>query len=166
MFTLEELNDNNYNELSKLKISEKQKEFVLDFEGCVNYKKIYPFLKLYGIKKDDTYIGMTAFARWDSDTSIPVEDRWVWFDEFFLDLKYQGHGYGKELVQMILKKIQEIYHPEFVVLSVKNNNERAKTLYRHYGFKDTKYIYHKEDDSVSLEETVGPEDEFVMTYTY
>ena len=166
MDSLEELNDDNYQELSKLKILDTQKKFVLDFQGCVDYRKTYPFLKIYGIKKDQTYIGLTAFARWDSDLSIKEEDRLVWFDEFFLDVKYQHLGYGFDIIKVILKKIQDIYHPKFCVLSVCNDNEGAKHLYRRFGFKDTNYVYLKETDSIEKRDVIGPTDEFVMTYTY
>ena len=162
MFYLEELSENNYTELSKLKIKDSQKPFVLDFNGCVAYKKKYPFLKIYGIKKDDIYIGLTAFARWDSDLTIPVEERWTWFDEFFFDVKYQHHGYGTEVVNLILKKIEEIYDPKFIILSVRNENEAGKHLYRKLGFIDTNLVYLKDNDDVIKKDILDPHDEFIM----
>ena len=162
MFYLEELSDKNYEELSKLKIKDSQNSYVLDFNGCVNYKKENPFLRVFGIKKDDIYIGLTAFARWDSDTNIPIEDRWTWFDEFFLDEKYQHHGYGEELVNLILNKIKEIYHPKFIILSVCNDNEAAKRLYKKIGFEDTGLVYLKDNDSVIKKDIYDAHDEIVM----
>ena len=164
MFSLEKLNDNNYNELSKLKINKKQQEYVLNFDKCIKYKEKYPFLQIYGIKKDNTYIGLTAFARWDSDDNIPIEDRWTWFDEFFLDEHYQGKGYATEIVNMILNKIKEIYHPKFIVLSVKNENEIAKKLYHKIGFKDTHLIYDDKHDEVKRKKQFDLKDEFIMFY--
>ena len=164
MFYLEELSDKNYSELSKLKIKDSQKSFVLDFNGCVNYKKENPFLRVFGIKKDDIYIGLTAFARWDSDEEIPIEDRWTWFDEFFLDEKYQHLGYGKELVNLILQKIEEIYHPKFIILSVCNDNEPAKHLYKKIGFKETGLVYLKESDEIIKKDKYDEHDEIVMRY--
>lgn len=165
MFSLEELNANNYDALSKLKIKESQKDFVKDFKGCIEYQKEYPFLKIYGIKHDNTYIGLTAFARWDSDLSIPIEKRWCWFDEFFLDAKYQHLGYGKEIIPIVLSKMKEIYHPEFIVLSVRNDNPSAIKLYLDLGFKKTNLVYSYATDTVRKVEFVKPTDEFVM-YKY
>ena len=164
MFSLVELNDENYNELSKLKISEVQETYVLDFNKCIKYKEENPFLKIYGVKMDNTYIGLTAFARWDSDESIPVENRWTWFDEFFLDLKYQHKGYGKVIVPMILEKMKELYNPKFIVLSVKVANTGAKKLYQELGFKDTHLIYDDKHDEVKRKNKFDKDDEIIMFY--
>ena len=138
----------------------------MDFERCVRYREENPFLKIYGIRKGETFIGLTAFARWDSDTSIPVEKRWTWFDEFFIDEKYQGKGCAKEAVRLILRKIKEIYNPEFVVLSVRNDNPVAKKLYREMGFESTNLIYSEECDEVFEKDSPDEEDELIMTYSF
>ena len=164
MFSLIELNDDNYEELSKLEISEVQETYVLDFKKCIKYKEENPFLKIYGIKMDNTYIGLTAFARWDSDESIPVINRWTWFDEFFLDLKYQHKGYGKILVPMILEKIKNLYNPKFIVLSVKLGNTGAKKLYKELGFVDTDLIYDEDLDQVRRKKKMDITDEEIMFY--
>ena len=165
MYKLIELNDDNYEELSKLKIAPSQQSFVRDFNGCVEYKKEYPFLRIFGIMRDDTYIGLTAFARWDSDLNIPVENRWTWFDEFFIDVKYQHKGYAKEAVELILAKIKEIYNPSFVILSVKNDNIIAKALYEKLGFVDTGLIYDEKLDSI-YKRKANKYDEIVMKKIY
>lgn len=160
-----ELNDDNYEALSRLRLLPYQEAYVKNFNKCVEYKKENPFLRIFGIKDNDTYIGLTAFARWDSNLNIPENERWCWFDEFFFDYKYQHKGYSHEAIRLILAKMKELYNPPFVVLSVRNDNLAAKSLYEDLGFIYTGEIYDEALDQV-LKREIRETDELIMRKYY
>ena len=162
MLKLIELNDDNYDELSRLEIRADQKAFVKDFRGCIEYKNENPFLKIYGIydAEINKFVGLTAVARWD-DQALPIENRWCWLDELFIDIKYQHLGYGKRAIPLILSLMKEMYKPKFIVLSVCNDNP-AKHLYEELGFIKTDLIYDEASDSILRPDIIKCHDEILM----
>ncbi|MGB5792341.1 GNAT family N-acetyltransferase [Poseidonibacter sp.] len=53
------------------------------------------------------------------------------------DLNYQGQGYGKEGLHMLLAHLFGVLGMKIVFLDVLESNERARHLYKKVGFKET-----------------------------
>ncbi len=68
----------------------------------------------------------------------PANPAICWLFHFFIDLHYQGQGYGKQALQSLLHFIRE-HHPQCKVLqlTVHPENERAQHLYVRAGFQAT-----------------------------
>ncbi len=61
----------------------------------------------------------------------------LWFDRLLIDKKYQGRGYAKATIKLILKRIINEYPDESIYLSVYEENINAISLYEYYGFEFT-----------------------------
>ena len=58
------------------------------------------------------------------------------FGFVIVDFKKRGKGYGKKMLQLVLKYAKEIYGAKKVSLGVFENNEPAYYCYKAVGFKD------------------------------
>ena len=61
-----------------------------------------------------------------------------WIFHFFIDCHYQGRGYGKEAISLLLQFIRD-HHPQCqaLQLTVHPENDRARHLYTSAGFRPT-----------------------------
>ncbi|HLJ36324.1 MAG TPA: GNAT family N-acetyltransferase [Ktedonobacteraceae bacterium] len=61
-----------------------------------------------------------------------------WIFHFFIDHHYQGQGYGKQAIRLLLQYIRD-HHPQCqaIQLTVHPENDRAKRLYTGAGFQST-----------------------------
>lgn len=74
----------------------------------------------------------------------------LWLDRFMIDKHYQGKGYGKQAMRLIMKKLLEDYHTNEIHLSVHDDNFSAISLYEKLEFTFT--------------DQVDPMGELVMVY--
>lgn len=139
-----ELSKENETEIGKLSLAGDQKGFVWSVDRCIEEKKRFPLWQLYGIRADNCYIGFVMYGQWVE--SGELDDGWVWLDEFFIDRGYQGRGYGKRVLPLLLEKIRLEYGVDRIYLSVFNDNLVAKALYASLGFRFTGKLF--EDDVV------------------
>ena len=94
----------------------------------------------FGIFDGDTPVGflMIGFGtendRWEGEPSVNQGNYSLW--RLMIDKKYQGRGYGKQAVQWALDFVKTFPcgPAECVWLSYEPENEKAKALYRAFGF--------------------------------
>ena len=77
----------------------------------------------------DIPIGFAMYGR----ITEPANTR-LWFDRFLIDRRYQGKGYAKPAIQLILKDMQVHYPNTDIYLSVYEENQQAIALYQSFGF--------------------------------
>lgn len=63
-------------------------------------------------------------------------------DVFYLDKRYRGHGYGKEMAQYAIQKFYEKKYKKDICLFVESENTRAIHIYEKLGFEKTSEHYH------------------------
>lgn len=61
----------------------------------------------------------------------------LWLDRFLIDCRYQGNGYGKAALELMIKYLSRKYHEKDIYLSVVKENAVAIRLYQSHGFKFT-----------------------------
>src|SRR6266566_3463974 len=68
-----------------------------------------------------------------------------WVLHFFIDQHYQGRGYGKEAISLLLQFIRD-HHPQCqaLQLTVHPENDRARHLYTSAGFRPTGEVFSDE----------------------
>lgn len=59
----------------------------------------------------------------------------VWLDRIMIGDKYQGKGYGKASVKLLIKRLYKEYGHRKIYLSVYDDNINAIQLYERIGFK-------------------------------
>lgn len=74
----------------------------------------------------------------------------VWLDRMLIDRRYQGRGYGKAAMHALIDRLTEEYRCDRIYLSLYEDNERALSLYRAFGFYFTGEVDTKGEKVMSL----------------
>ena len=128
---LRPLDDSNIEACRKLKVSEKQVVYIASNDKSIadaadNAKVARPF----AIYADGSVVGFTMFA-FEPDYEDPDDRYWLW--RFMIDERYQGCGYGRKALELIITYFKE-HGATNIRLSTKAGNQKAIHLYESFGF--------------------------------
>lgn len=126
-FVFTSVTKKNIKEIAQLSVSNSQLGTVETVIECFNEAQECATWRPYAIGYNGEYIGFTMYGEFTD----PYQ---VWFDRFFIDEKYQGKGYGKAVISIILEKIVKEYSCKEIYLSVYPYNIPAINLYKYIGF--------------------------------
>lgn len=79
---------------------------------------------------DDTIVGF-AFYGWWEKKDAPL------FCRYMIDVDYQGKGYGKRALPIIVDEMMSVYQTDRILLTLESKDERAVHLYTNFGFVPT-----------------------------
>ena len=65
-----------------------------------------------------------------------IRDR-VWLDRLLVDRAYQGRGYGRAFLGLLLEQLFAEYRCDSIYLSLFDDNRQALALYESFGFVST-----------------------------
>lgn len=129
MVRLEEVNFKNYRECCSLKVSEKQKENRSVAPNVSILARAFAYRnegsKAYIIYKDDTMVGL---AMWRNRTKCYI------LDQFMVGEQFQGKGYGKEALKLIIDIMRDEKKFDLVELGCSRSNIPAMKYYEKCGF--------------------------------
>lgn len=125
----------NWRELIKLKVSDDQSHFVASnlysiaeaqfgFEDEGHWD-LYPF----GAYVDDTPVGFVMYAH-----NLNHSRFQAFIVRLMVDQQFQGKGYGREIMQIVLRRFRENERIKQVGISYEPENEVARKLYANLGF--------------------------------
>ena len=125
-------------------VAEDQKGFVAD--RAVILARAWAYRE-YGsrafiIYNDDTPVGMALYH------DDPEEPNACVFDQFFIDHRWQGRGFGLEAARLLLGLMEEDGRFDRVYLCYIEGDIAAKNLYEKLGFYETGFV---EEDEVEME---------------
>ena len=129
------LEKNEWKNILNLQVSITQKKFIETSAECLEdamtnaYKIKWNF---YGVYLEDKLIG---FAMHGEQKIVMLSQTWL--DRFMIDENYQGKGYGKKALQLIIAKLFMHYKCKKIHLSVCKENTCAIMLYQKLGFAKT-----------------------------
>lgn len=83
-----------------------------------------------GIYDQDTLVG---FAMYGLFMDYPPNGR-VWLDLLLIGDSFQGKGYGKAALRILIQRLWEEYHYPEIYLSLFAGNDAAEHLYQSFGF--------------------------------
>ena len=146
MVKLIEITEENWLEAASLSVKESQKEFLAPAIGILArgyvYRNCNP--KVFVIENDGVIVGL-SLVREFSDEPLGYD-----LQQFMIDRRYQGRGYGTAALQLILDKLRREGHYDRVEVCVKKKDAEAIRLYEKAGFVDSGYIDEDSPDSLSL----------------
>jgi len=126
---LEALNAHNWLKICDLAVSDEQKSFFpinnLYWIGISRYEEK---TELFAIKINDEYIGLIG-GGYDEDGISG------YINPLMIDYRYQGNGYGKQAVQLMIKYLKENLNVKKINLGHRKENVKAGYLYESLGFK-------------------------------
>ena len=90
------------------------------------------------VMDDDTVIGFVFYGWW-KERQAPL------FCRYMIDIDYQGRGYGKAALPVIVDEMMRQYDADRILLTLEKANERAVHLYTGFGFVPTGETFEGED---------------------
>ena len=142
MLHLEPITWDNFWEVIELEVSTDQKSYLPEVavymaQSYVNLSldyvdqclAIYDNAKLIGFTKIVFVPKNIKPYHMDTDSFM--------IDAFMIDLSYQGQGYGRKSLSLIIDNIKKRYEmgEEFITLTCFEKNENAKKLFQSFGFQ-------------------------------
>lgn len=136
--TLRDIDKDNWEAATKLKVAESQKTFV-----AVNWYSMLQVLyaeaevDLFhkGIYSDEEMVGYAMMGQNPEKTFIA---------RLMIDEKQQGKGYGRAAMNLIVDDLKARYKPDSIFISFEPENTAARKLYESLGFVDTGEVRHGE----------------------
>ena len=146
MLTLIDVNEENWLEIRRLSVRADQTGFLDSAVGILARGYVYRHdrARVMGIANDDTVIGV-ALVR-DLDEEPACYD----LQQFMIDRRYQGQGYGTTALRDILSALEKERKYDCVEVCVKENDAAARRVYEKVGFIDTGYVDEAAPDSLNL----------------
>ena len=123
-FTFTPVTKENIEIFSKLHVADNQLDTIETVMECYEEAQEYSQWRPLAIAHDGEYIGFTMYGEFNDPFYR------IWFDRFFIDERFQGKGYGKGVIAIILDKIAKEYHCKEIHLSVYPHNTPAINLYK------------------------------------
>lgn len=110
-------------------LTEEQKEMVSPLwfiigRAYLNKDNYFPCI-IYTL--NDKPIGFISFSSW-----LGNGEAYSW--SYFIDLKYQGKGYGKSAAELAIKILKKAAPYKTIKLATEKNNTKAHKLYMSLGF--------------------------------
>ena len=146
MIRLTDITEENWLDAASLSVKEAQKKYLAPAIGILARGYVYRDCnaRVRVIMNDDVIVGL-ALVREFTDEPLGYE-----LQQFMIDAKYQGKGYGTEALRLILDELREEGHYDHVEVCVKKDDAEAIRIYEKSGFVDSGYIDEDVPDALNL----------------
>lgn len=146
MIRLAEVTEENWLDIADLSVNDDQRRFVAPAIGILARGYVYRDCnaRIYAIENDGTIVG-AALVREFADEPLGYD-----LQQFMIDQRYQGNGYGSAALALILDELRKEGRYDHVEVCVKKDDTAAIHLYEKHGFADSSYIDENVPDSLNL----------------
>ena len=146
MIRLTEIAEENWLEAASLSVKEEQKAFLAPAAGIIARGYVYRNCggRVIVIQNDDVIVGL-ALVREFTDIPLGYD-----LQQFMIDERYQGRGYGSAALRLILDELRAEAHYDHVEVCVKKADTEAIRLYEKHGFTDSGYMDEDAPDSLNM----------------
>ena len=146
MIGLVEINEQNYFGFARLSVAHGQKGYLDSAVGIVARGYVYRACRarVFGIVSDGEPVGLALVK--DLDEEPACYD----LQQFMIDARYQGKGYGTEALRLILAELEAERKYSCVEVCVKRDDLPALRVYEKAGFTDSGYVDDDAPDCVNL----------------
>jgi len=124
---IKNIENSNWRECIKLDVNKEQRSFIQSNLHSIAESKFQNEVRLLGIYKDNIMVGFASY--------ILDEEGDMNLYKLMIDKHYQGKGYGKESLILVMDIIRKETKNKEVWLSLHPNNTVAIKLYNKFGFK-------------------------------
>ncbi|MEG2194433.1 GNAT family N-acetyltransferase [Clostridium sp.] len=120
----------NYKEILDLHVGKGQEGFIETTEECLNEAKELSLWRPVGIYNDDILVGFAMYGLFKEEGEFGR----VWLDRFMIGCDYQGKGYGRASLKVLISELYDEYNYNEIYLSIYDDNKNAIKLYEDTGF--------------------------------
>ncbi|HEY7351049.1 MAG TPA: GNAT family N-acetyltransferase [Ktedonobacterales bacterium] len=134
--TIQAVTRANWRAALQLRVLPEQQRFVADYSPIAALVLAKAYVGAMGLQwlphvfyRAEEMIGFAALARQAEDSSL------YWVLHFFIDARYQGQGYGKAALELLLQEVEQQHSGcQVIQLTVHPENVAAQRLYTQAGF--------------------------------
>ena len=146
MIRLADVTEDNWLEVASLSVKDSQKKYLAPAIGILARGYVYRNCnaRVFVIENDGVIVG-TALIREFTDEPLGYD-----LQQFMIDARYQGRGYGSAALELILDVLRKEGRFDHVEVCVKKEDAEAIRLYEKHGFADSGYFDEDVPDSVNL----------------
>ena len=146
MLKLAEITEDNWMEAASLSVRDDQKGFLAPAAGIIARGYVYRNCNghVYAFENEGVLVGL-ALVREFTDEPLGYD-----LQQFMIDERFQGKGYGSQALGLILDTLRKEAHYDHVEVCVKKADGPAIRLYEKYGFKDSGYVDEDAPDSLNM----------------
>ncbi|MBP5166376.1 MAG: GNAT family N-acetyltransferase [Oscillospiraceae bacterium] len=146
MFRLTDVNEDNWMEVASLEVREHQKGYLAPAIGIIARGYVYRGCnaRVYAFDNDGVIVG-AALVREFTDEPLGYD-----LQQFMIDRRYQGKGFGSAALKLILDELRKENHYDHVEVCVKKEDIEAVHLYEKHGFEDSGYVDEDMPDCVNM----------------
>lgn len=146
MITLTEVTEENWFNVAGLSVKDDQKNYVAPAIGILARGFVYRDCnsRIYVIENDGIIVGVSLVREFTDEP--PGYD----LQQFMIDQRYQGKGYGSEALALILDELRKEGHYDHAEICVKKDDIAAIRLYEKNGFIDSGYVDEDAPDSLNM----------------
>ena len=146
MLKLADVTEDNWTEAASLSVKEHQRGYLAPAIGILARGYVYRDCRarVWVIEHDGVAVGL-ALVREFSD-----EPKGYDLQQFMIDRRFQGRGYGSRALLLILDALREEARYDHVEVCVKKADAEALRLYEKHGFVDSGYVDSDAPDCVNL----------------
>jgi diamine N-acetyltransferase len=137
---LVDVTSENWHAVIRLKVHPQQENFVASNLYSLAEARIFPECVPLAIFSGDTLVGFIMYTSGDKDGE-------VWILRLMIDAAFQGKGYGRAAMQLLLHRLRALPGCRRVFLSYEPDNTNAERLYDNLGFQPTGEM--EEDEKVA-----------------
>ena len=133
---LRTIDETNREAVTRLQVSPSQREFIATNQTSLETAAQEAYIDIarpFAIYAGGNLIGFTMFA-FELTSPDPNDRYWLW--RFMIDEHYQGKGFGSAALEQIIHYFQS-HGAEHILLSTKDTNIAALSLYRKFRFVET-----------------------------
>lgn len=129
MIRLVEIDRYNYMSVLDLSVSEEQKSFVATNQYSLAQAYVQPECIPLALYAENKPVGFAMYC-------LDVDDHQYWIFRLMIDRRYQGRGYGKEAMFLLIDRIRALSDEDHnrIYISFEPENHVAKSLYESLGF--------------------------------
>ncbi|MBQ6343779.1 MAG: GNAT family N-acetyltransferase [Anaerolineaceae bacterium] len=146
MITLTEVTEENWFNVAGLSVKDDQKNYVAPAIGILARGFVYRDCntRIYVIENDGIIVGVSLVREFTDEP--PGYD----LQQFMIDQRYQGKGYGSEALALILDELRKEGHYDHAEICVKKDDIAAIRLYEKNGLIDSGYVDEDAPDSLNM----------------
>ena len=146
MLRLIDITEENWMEVAALAVREDQRSFVAPAIGILARGYVYRGCRgRVRVMEDDGVIVGVALVREFTEEPLGYD-----LQQFLVDERYQGRGYGSAALGLILEELRREGRYDHVEVCVKKDDAAAIRLYGRHGFVDSGYVDEDVPDAVNL----------------
>lgn len=128
----------NFEEITSLEVSQDQHHHVASNLYSIAESKVFPECIPLGIYVGDRPVGFLMYA-------FNLQDESYWLCRLMIDRYYQGKGYGRKALKIIIDEVRKRPSCDHIKLSISPGNSAAESLYRSLSFEKTGEIIEGEE---------------------